>query len=89
LGIVMASKGYPGDYETGFEIKGLDTSDATIYHMGTAEKDGKILTSGGRVLMVVGKGNDLNEARTNALDAVKKIACKNLFYRTDIGVKAF
>jgi len=89
LGIVMASKGYPGDYETGFEINGLDASDATIYHMGTTEKDGKILTSGGRVLMVVGKGNDLNEARTNALDAVKKIDCENLFYRTDIGVKAF
>jgi len=89
LGIVMASKGYPGDYETGFEINGLDASDATIYHMGTTEKDGKILTSGGRVLMVVGKGKDLNEARTNALDAVKKIDCENLFYRTDIGVKAF
>ena len=89
LGIVMASKGYPGDYEIGFEINSLDTSDATIYHMGTTEKDGKILTSGGRVLMVVGKGNDLNEARTNALNAVKKIDCENLFYRTDIGVKTF
>jgi len=89
LGIVMASKGYPGDYETGCEIKGLEASDATIYHMGTTEKDGKLLTFGGRVLMVVGKGNDLNEARTNALSAVKKIDCENLFYRTDIGVKAF
>jgi phosphoribosylamine--glycine ligase len=88
LGIVMASKGYPGDYETGFEINGLDTSDATIYHMGTTEKDGKILTSGGRVLMVVGKGKTLNDARINALSAVRKIECENLFYRTDIGVKA-
>ncbi|MCL2414226.1 MAG: phosphoribosylamine--glycine ligase [Bacteroidales bacterium] len=88
LGIVMASKGYPGDYETGYEINGLDNSETTIYHMGTTEKDGKLLTSGGRVLMVVGKGKNLNEARTNALKAVKKIECKNLFYRTDIGVKA-
>jgi phosphoribosylamine--glycine ligase len=96
LGIVMASKGYPGDYEAGYEIKGADdctgvlhtphSTDVKIYHMGTTEKDGKLLTSGGRVLMVVGKGKDLNEARTKALEAVKKIECENLFYRTDIGV---
>jgi len=85
LGIVMASKGYPGDYEKGHNIKIADQTDATIYHMGTTEKDGNILTSGGRVLMVVGKGKDLNEARTKALNAVKNIECDNLFYRTDIG----
>jgi len=85
LGIVMASKGYPGDYEKDYEIKGTGDSEATIYHMGTTEKDGKLLTSGGRVLMVIGKGNNLNEARTKALEAVKKIECENLFYRTDIG----
>ena len=85
LGIVMASKGYPGDYEKGYEIKGSDATDAIVYHMGTTEKDGKLLTSGGRVLMVIGKGNDLNEARTKALDAVKRIECENLFFRTDIG----
>jgi phosphoribosylamine--glycine ligase len=53
--------------------------------MGTTEKNGKLLTSGGRVLMVIGKGNNLNEARTKALEAVQKIECENLFYRTDIG----
>jgi phosphoribosylamine--glycine ligase len=87
LGIVMASKGYPDHYEKGYEIKGLENIDATIYHMGTTEKNGKIFTSGGRVLMVVSTSlNDLNEARTKALEAVRKIECDNLFYRTDIGV---
>ncbi len=85
LGIVMASKGYPGDYEKGVEIKGLSNINTPIYHMGTSEKDGKILTSGGRVLMVIGQGKDLNSAREEALNAVRKIECDNLFYRTDIG----
>ncbi|MCL2682924.1 MAG: phosphoribosylamine--glycine ligase [Bacteroidales bacterium] len=85
LGIVMASKGYPGDYEKGYEIKGIEDTGALIYHMGTAEKDGKLITAAGRVLMVIGSGKDLNEARTNALKAVEKIECDNLFYRTDIG----
>ncbi|MCL2416434.1 MAG: phosphoribosylamine--glycine ligase [Bacteroidales bacterium] len=93
LGIVMASKGYPGDYETGYEIdcRGVlntSTTDVKVYHMGTTEKSGKLLTSGGRVLMVVGTGKNLDEARAKALEAVKKIECENLFYRTDIGVKA-
>ncbi|MDR2906728.1 MAG: phosphoribosylamine--glycine ligase [Bacteroidales bacterium] len=87
LGIVMASKGYPGDYEKGHEIKGTEHTGALVYHMGTTEKDGKLLTAGGRVLMVVGQGKDLNEARANALSAVSKIECGNLFYRTDIGDK--
>jgi phosphoribosylamine--glycine ligase len=88
LGIVMASKGYPGDYEKGHEIKGTEDSDAIIYHMGTSEKNGKLVTAGGRVLMVIGKGKNLNEARIKALEAVEKIDCNNLFYRTDIGVGA-
>jgi phosphoribosylamine--glycine ligase len=92
LGIVMASKGYPSDYEKGYKINvstGSTTdSDVIIYHMGTAEKNGKLVTAGGRVLMVVGKGKNLNEAREKALNAVKKIECENLFYRTDIGHQA-
>ncbi len=84
LGFVMASKGYPGDYEKGYEIN-IPSTDCRIYHMGTALKDGKLVTSGGRVLMVVGKGNDLKEARDKALKAVESIKCDNLFYRRDIG----
>lgn len=87
LGIVMASKGYPGDYEKDFAIKGLDRASgiADIYHMGTAEKEGGVVTSGGRVLMVVGQADTLDGARQKALEAIKHIRCDNLFWRSDIG----
>lgn len=89
LGFVLASKGYPGHYVKGYEIGGLDEvqsdPDTIIYHMGTASKDGKTLTAGGRVLMVVGKGSSLREARDKAAEAVGKIRCENLFHRSDIG----
>ena len=87
MGFVMASKGYPGSYEKGFEIKGLDSlpSDIRVFHMGTALKDGQYVTSGGRVLMVVGSGETLQDAHDNALKAVESIECDNLFYRRDIG----
>ncbi len=88
LGIVLASKGYPGDYEKGFEIKGLDKVDskkARVYHMGTAQKDGKLVTAGGRVMIVVGSGMSFKEAQENALAEVAKIECDALFHRTDIG----
>lgn len=89
LGIVQASKGYPGDYEKGHEIKGLDRVEGAVYHMGTRADGGRILTNGGRVLFVVGKGRDLAEARRNALADVARIDCDNLFHRTDIGHRAF
>ena len=85
LGIVLASKGYPGDYAKGVEIGGLDQVEGTVYHMGTKAVDGKIQTAGGRVLFVVGKGSTVAEARENALKDVAKIQCDNLFHRTDIG----
>ncbi len=85
LGVVLASKGYPGDYEKGFEIKGLDKVNAKVYHMGTAAKDGKIITAGGRVLIVVGKGDTLKDAHANAMEEIQKIECENLFNRSDIG----
>ncbi|MBR5660957.1 MAG: phosphoribosylamine--glycine ligase [Bacteroidales bacterium] len=89
LGFVMASKGYPGSYEKGFKITGLDEalSDPAIriFHMGTKASETEFTTAGGRVLMVVGAGKDLKEARDKALAAVRKIKCDNLFYRTDIG----
>ena len=89
LGVVLASKGYPGSYEKGPEIKGLDRVGSAVYHMGTKADGGRILTAGGRVLFVVGKGATLAEARANALKDVVQIGCDNLFYRTDIGHWAF
>ena len=86
LGIVMASKGYPRQYQKGYVIKNLDKVDATVYHMGTAFNSNKeYITNGGRVLMVVGHGATLAEAKEKALAAVKQIDCENLFYRSDIG----
>lgn len=89
LGIVLASKGYPGSYDKGFEIKGLEQVETPVYHMGTKAEGERLLTAGGRVLFVVGRGATLEEAREEALESVKKISCKNLFHRTDIGHWAF
>ena len=89
LGIVLASKGYPGSYDKGFEIKGIDKVDGSVYHMGTTLRDGKYLTSGGRVMIVVCKAPTLREAQQKAAAEVEKIECENLFHRTDIGDKAF
>ena len=86
LGFVMASKGYPGSYAKGFEINLPELEEGVkIYHMGTSSKDGRLVTSGGRVMMVVGKGKDLLQARDKALATVEKVGCENLFYRRDIG----
>ena len=89
LGVVLASKGYPGHYEKGFAIGGLDQVDAQVYHMGTAVRDGQVITSGGRVLMVVSSGKDLADAREKVYAEVRKISCDNLFYRNDIAHLAF
>ena len=89
LGIVLASKGYPGSYDKGFEIRGTEKVDGTVFHMGTTVKDGRLLTAGGRVLFVVAKGATLAEAHRKANEEVAKVECENLFHRTDIGHKAF
>ena len=89
LGVVLASKGYPGSYDKGFVIEGTEAVDGSIYHMGTALKDGKYVTSGGRVMIVVCKAPTLREAQQKAQAEVEKIKCENLFHRTDIGDKAF
>ncbi len=85
LGVVLASEGYPGSYKKGVEIKGLDKVNAEVYHMGTKRDGQKILTAGGRVLMVVGKGKNLEEANAAAKAEIEKIECPSLFHRTDIG----
>ena len=87
LGIVLASKGYPGSYTKGAVIEGLSGVSSTVYHMGTAEKEGEIVTAGGRVLMVVGRGKNLAEARKMALEDIASIKCDELFFRSDIGHK--
>ena len=89
LGVVLASKGYPGDYAKGFAIRGTERVEAKIYHMGTANKDGELVTAGGRVMIVVASAPTLAEAQAKAREEISKIECDNLFYRTDIGNKAF
>ena len=88
LGIVLASKGYPGSYEKGFPIDGLDTVDAKIYHMGTRCDSGRLVTAGGRVLMVVCEGTEIAKTRDRAYREAARISCENLFYRNDIAHQA-
>lgn len=88
LGIVLASKGYPGSYEKGVEIKGLDAVKDMVYHMGTRADGDKVVTNGGRVLFVLGRGATLVEAHEKALADVARIECDGLFHRTDIGWQA-
>lgn len=83
--VVMASGGYPGNYETGFEIHGLSKVNVPVFIAGAKEKDGKIYTSGGRVLNVVGTGNTLEESRKVAYDNIHKINFDYEYYRNDIG----
>ncbi|QAR31591.1 phosphoribosylamine--glycine ligase [Ornithobacterium rhinotracheale] len=83
--VVMASGGYPGNYETGFEIHGLSKVDIPVFIAGAREEGGKIYTSGGRVLNVVGTGNTLEEARKVAYDNIHKINFDYEYYRNDIG----
>lgn len=88
--VVMASGGYPVSYKKGFEITGLDNvGDLTVFHAGTAVKDGKIVTNGGRVLGVTAVGKDLDEAIKNAYAGVEKISFEGEFHRSDIGVKKY
>ncbi len=89
LGVVMASEGYPGAYAKGSVIEGLDKVEGKVYHMGTAlDAEGRTVTAGGRVLMVVGEGDTVAEANAAALHDVERIECPTLFHRTDIGHQA-
>ncbi|MCL2223428.1 MAG: phosphoribosylamine--glycine ligase [Defluviitaleaceae bacterium] len=87
LGIVLASKGYPDEYQNGFPITGLDKLEAEtlLYHCGTKKEDNYFKTNGGRVLFAARKAENLDAARNALYKDVKKIKCTNLFYRTDIG----
>jgi len=85
MGVVLASKGYPGHYEKGFLIEGTEDADCHIYHMGTArDAEGKLRTSGGRVMMCVTSAPSLPQAREKIYREIGKIRCDNLFHRSDI-----
>jgi phosphoribosylamine--glycine ligase len=92
LTVVMASGGYPGGYEKGHEIFGLDEAaklpGITIFHAGTEKRDGRIVAVGGRVLDVTASGKDVAEAKARAYAAVERIFWKTSFYRHDIGWRA-
>jgi phosphoribosylamine--glycine ligase len=90
--VVLASGGYPGAYETGREIRGLDQAaevpDAAVFHAGTAEADGRVVTAGGRVLAVTGWGSSLADARERAYEAASAISFEGMTRRDDIAVRA-
>jgi len=90
--VVMSSGGYPGDYEKGKEINGLndagDLKDTVVFHAGTKKVEDKIVTSGGRVLGVTSLGASVEDAIAQAYEAVEKITFDRCFFRRDIGEKA-
>jgi phosphoribosylamine--glycine ligase len=92
VGVVMASGGYPDAFEKGKVISGLDEAaalpDTLVFHAGTADRDGAIVTAGGRVLTVVGRGAGFAEARDRAYAAVSQITFEGMHYRKDIGIRA-
>jgi len=86
--IMAVSRGYPGAYEKGFKISGLNREkdkNSFIFHAGTKETDGKIVTNGGRVLCVTSYGKNINEAADHSLDILEEIDFEGIYYRTDIG----
>ncbi len=88
--VIMASRGYPGNYKTGFPITGLEhvkDNNCFVFHAGTRRDNGKLLTSGGRVLSVVGLNNDLRGALDRAYSAIRKIRFEGAFFRKDIGFR--
>jgi phosphoribosylamine--glycine ligase len=92
VGVVLASRGYPESSASGQPIAGLEQAEAipgvAVYHAGTARRDGHLVTAGGRVLTVVGRGADFTTAIARAYDGVAQISFDGMQYRRDIGKKA-
>jgi phosphoribosylamine--glycine ligase len=89
--VVLASEGYPGSYSKGYPIEGLEQfeeKEALVFHAGTANLDGQIVTNGGRVLGIVGRGSDIAKAQANAYEAADRITVHGKMNRTDIAAKA-
>lgn len=91
LGVVLAAGGYPASYNKGLPISGLDVADSAdqkVFHAGTTSNGDQVVTSGGRVLCVVGLGDSVNAAAASAYDAVDKIHWQDVYCRRDIGHRA-
>ncbi len=92
VGVVMASGGYPDQFETGKTIRGIDEAEALpgvwVFHAGTAQRGETLVTSGGRVLTVVGRGTNFSAARDTAYDAVSRVTFDKAHFRRDIGLRA-
>jgi phosphoribosylamine--glycine ligase len=92
VGVVLVSSGYPGAYQTGKPIHGLEEAAAVpgvlVFHAGTAEQDGRLVTAGGRVLTVVARAPDFPQARARAYEAASLISFEGMHMRRDIGLKA-
>jgi len=90
--VTLASGGYPGVYATGFPVTGLeaaaDMEGARIFHAGTAERDGRLVTAGGRVLSVTATASSIPAAIERAYGAVERIHFEGMHYRRDIGRRA-
>jgi phosphoribosylamine--glycine ligase len=90
--VVVASGGYPGSYETGFPVTGLDEAEAlddvVVFHAGTSMAEGQVVTNGGRVLGVTAVGDGIPDSIKRAYEAVEKIEFKNMYFREDIGYRA-
>ena len=88
--VVMASAGYPGTYTSGLPVRGLEhvPEGVQVFHSGTQRnKEGELLTRGGRVLSVVGRGSTLQQAIDAAYEGVERIEFEGAYYRKDIGAK--
>jgi len=91
LGVVLAAGGYPESYKTGDTIHGLSNdavADRKVFHAGTANQEGEIVTQGGRVLCAVGLGDSVKAAQATAYELTQSIHWDNVYYRDDIGFKA-
>jgi phosphoribosylamine--glycine ligase len=89
VGVVLAAEGYPGDVRTGQRIEGVDeVDDALVFFAGVKSQGGALVTSGGRVMTVVGKGGTFERAIERAYSAVSRIRFDGMHYRSDIGSKA-
>ncbi|WP_234494718.1 phosphoribosylamine--glycine ligase [Vibrio maritimus] len=91
IGIVLAAGGYPASYNKGDVISGLPTTEVEgekVFHAGTADNDGNVVTNGGRVLCATALGNTVSEAQARAYELTKKISWDGMFHRNDIGYRA-
>jgi phosphoribosylamine--glycine ligase len=90
--VVIASKGYPGPHPMGLEVRGLEDAqkmeNVLVFHAGTARREGRVVTAGGRVLSVTALGKDLAEARSRAYEACSRISFEGMQYRGDIALEA-